>query len=131
MGIDIYARWANQTPEETVAQETGYAEFAGRYGHLRENHPAWPSVTRCLFREAFSDAERGEMIESGAFISAATLHKRLPRALHLMEQKLNKYYEDATAEQLEPFFDDLIAFVALCERMQKKTGKQINILAAI
>jgi hypothetical protein len=131
MGIDIYARWEHQTPEETAAQQTGFADFGGRHGHLRENYPAWPSVTRYLVHEAFSDAYRGELIESGAFIPAATLHRRLPQALRLMEAKLGKYYEDATPEQVEPFIKDIIAFVALCERMEKKTGKPVNILAAI
>jgi arylsulfatase A-like enzyme len=131
MGIDIYARWENQTAHEKAAQQTGFSDFAGRYGHLRENYPAWPSVTRHLVREAFSESDRGEMIESGAFIPAATLHERLPHALHLLEEKLGKYYEDAAYEELEPLFNDLIAFVALCERMEKMTGKPVNILAAI
>jgi ABC-type transporter MlaC component len=48
-----------------------------------------------------------------------------------MKAKLGKYYENATPEQVEPFFSDIIAFVALCERMENKTGKPVNILAAI
>ena len=131
MGIDIYARWENQTQEEEAAQQTGYAEFAGRYGHLRENYPAWPCVTRYLVREAFSEIDNGTIIESGAFIPAATLRARLPIALGLMQNKLRRQYPSATSKDFKPFFSDLIAFVAICECLEKKIGKPVNILAAI
>jgi hypothetical protein len=131
MGIDIYARWDNQTAKERAAQQTGFAVFGGRFGHLRENYPAWPSVTRFLVREAFCEVSDGDMVASGAVISAETLHDRLPKALSLMKEKLAKYYEHPMPKELEPYFNDIIAFVALCERMEKKTGKPVNILAVV
>jgi hypothetical protein len=131
MGIDIYARWEGQTEEEKAAQQTGFTDFAGRYGHLREGHLALPSVIRYLVHEAFAEEQHGTMIESGVSIPATTLRRRLPQSLHLMEQQLGDFYVNGTQEAVQPYFNDIIAFVALCERMEKKTGQPVNILAAI
>lgn len=96
MGIDIYARWREQSAEEERAQYTGFATNAGHVGYLREAYHGGPYVTTYLVAEAF---EHGE-----AAIPATSLRARLPTAvlMHLYrEHKLYGGGKDPSATTLE------------------------------
>jgi hypothetical protein len=53
MGIDLYLRWAGQTPEELAAQEAAWLISNGTVGYLRESFSGGPYATKILAREAF------------------------------------------------------------------------------
>ena len=86
MGIDIYARWRNQTPAEADDQITGFSITAGHAGYLREAYHGGPYVTKFLVREAFeSDGHE-------APVPAALLRERLPAAVLLALYRERKVY---------------------------------------
>lgn len=59
MGIDVYARWRNQTKEQKEAQFTGFSAVAGDVGYLREAYHGGPYVTKFLLEEAFDPEHFG------------------------------------------------------------------------
>lgn len=75
MGIDIYAKWREQTKDEEQAQYTGFSVEAGNVGYLREAYHGSPYVTKYLVAEAF------ESKTAEARIPAQTLKERLPVAV--------------------------------------------------
>jgi hypothetical protein len=89
--------------------------------YLREAYDGAPYATKYLFEEAFAS-------EDGvAFIDAATLRWRLPATLRLAEERERTLYQ-STAEEIEPILHSYTAFVELCERMEKQTGKPVRIV---
>jgi hypothetical protein len=124
MGIDIYAKWHNQTFEEVNAQhEAVMTVGAGRFGYLREAYHGEPYATQYLLPEAFEQPE-------GALIPAKTLRERLPETLRLAEERERLIYQAKTPEEIEPVLKSFTAFVELCERQEAKTGKPVKIIAS-
>jgi hypothetical protein len=123
MGIDIYARWQGQTPEEDQAQiEAWLTGGNGHIGYLREAYNGGPYATRYLVSEAFEN-------ENGAAIPAATLRSRLPETLRLAEVRERTVYH-ASDEETKEVLQSYIDFVELCERIEKQTGKPVQIEAS-
>ena len=123
MGIDIYARWTGQTPDEIAAQYRAVLSTdAGGVGYLREAYHGEPYATRHLCAEAFEEGK-------GAQIAAAVLRKRLPETLLLAEERERTIYkaEEADIEAVRQSFRD---FVSLCERKERETGQPILIVAS-
>jgi len=81
MGIDVYAKWDEQTEAERQAQFTGFSIVSGDVGYLREAYHGEPYATRVLFPECFSD-DVGEVA-----IPAITLRERLPEAINATTQR--------------------------------------------
>jgi hypothetical protein len=124
MGIDIYARWEGQLPEEVGEQLKVWLSAAdGAVGYLREAYHGKPYATRHLVPEAFEQ-------EDGAFIPATRLRERLPETLRLAEERERTIYGAKTPEEIEPTLRSFTAFVELCERMEAKTGAPVKIIAS-
>ncbi len=121
MGIDIYAKWPDQTEEEKKAQITGFNIDAGHTGYLREAYHGEPYATKYLLPEAF---EKGE-----AEIPAATLKERLPKTLGIAAERAYLLYKER-GEMLQITLQSFIDFVELCETKEKETGKPCNIIAS-
>lgn len=123
MGIDIYARWKDQTEEEEEAQfKCGFDSTVGNVGYLREAYHGEPYATRFLVREAF---------ESGiAFIPARKLRERLPETLRLAEKREREIYKATTTEDIGPTLKSFTGFVELCERKEAETGEPVEIMAS-
>jgi hypothetical protein len=123
MGIDIYARWENQTDEEEEVQyKSGFDSTVGHVGYLREAYHGEPYATRYLVSEAFESGQ--------ANIPAKKLRERLPETLRLAEERERTLYNAKTPEEIEPVLQSYRAFVELCERMEAKTGKPVKIIAS-
>jgi hypothetical protein len=124
MGIDIYARWEGQRPEDVGKQlKVWLSETDGAVGYLREAYHGEPYATRHLVLEAFDGGD-------GAFIPATKLRERLPETLRLAEERERTIYEANTAEEIEPVLQSYTAFVELCERMEAETGEPVKIIAS-
>jgi len=122
MGIDIYARWKGQTPNEVANQYAGWlSAWHGNRGYLREAYHGAPYATKFLCAEAFATGE--------ARIPASVLRERLPRTLELVEERERLIYksEDADIKTTKQSFRE---FVALCEGKEKETGEQVLIIAS-
>lgn len=91
MGIDIYARWRDQTAEQQEAQYTGFSIRHGNVGYLREAYHGGPYATRELVPEAFG----GDSDE--APIAAALMRSRLPRAAQAALIREAQVYGNAEA----------------------------------
>jgi hypothetical protein len=86
MGIDIYARWEGQLPEEVGEQlKVWLSATDGAVGYLREAYHGEPYATKHLVPEAFDNPD-------GATISATKLRERLPEALRLAEVRERTIY---------------------------------------
>lgn len=125
MGIDIYAKWHRQTPEEEAAQCTGFSTEHGHVGYLREAYHGSPYATRHLVAEAF-DCDEGQ-----AKIPAAVLRERLPETIRLAKERRRVVYgvQGPIADD-EPGIQSFADFVALCERKEAETGEPVTILAS-
>ena len=124
MGIDIYAKWRNQTAKESVAQSEAWQEAAqGKIGYLREAYHGKPYATRYMCAEAF-DAENGE-----AQIPAATLRARLDKTLELAAERERTVYQ-SSEEETEEVVQSYRDFVALCEQKEDETGEPVLIIAS-
>lgn len=124
MGIDIYAKWREQSEVERSRQTSAWRlTGSGEVGYLREAYHGEPYATKFLFAEAF-DSDTGE-----ARIPAAELRSNLPKAFELVEERARKLYNatDAEVEAEKQGFRD---FVALCERKEKETGEAVRIVAS-
>jgi hypothetical protein len=125
MGIDIYARWENQTGYEAQVQEEAWLTAeAGDVGYLREAYHGEPYATRYLVAEAFASED------GTAFIAAATLRERLPETLRIAEERERKVYGATRYEDIAPVVENYTAFVELCERMEQQTGRPVKIIAS-
>jgi hypothetical protein len=124
MGIDIYARWEGQLPEEVGKQlEVWLSGVAGNVGYLREAYHGEPYATRHLMPEAFENPK-------GAQIAAKVLRQRLSETLRLAEQRERTLYGATTAEEIEPTLQSYRDFVELCERVEKESGVPVLIVAS-
>lgn len=126
MGIDIYAHWRDQSEDERDAQSTGFSIAHGHVGYLREAYHGEPYATQVLMPEAFDDH-----YPEGAPIAAATLRKRLPKALAAarMRQRL-VYKEPAGSEDTAMVCKSFTDFVELCEAKERATGTPCIISAS-
>ena len=131
MGIDIYARWRNQTAKERKTQITGFSTGHGHVGYLRESYHGTPYVTEFLVREAF-DPERRELEQDGVVpISAKLLRSRLPRAIELCKERYEQVYKlPANNEETKQACQSFVDFVELCERKEAETGVPVSIYAS-
>ena len=124
MGIDIYARWKDQTAAEENAQYTGFSVVQGHVGYLREAYHGGPYATRYLVREAFK-SPTGE-----ARIAAAVLRRRLPHTLKLARQRELEVYHETDKQAIQDVLQSFIAFVELCERKEQDTGEPVTVVAS-
>jgi hypothetical protein len=123
MGIDIYAAWSGITADEEAAQmASAFSVERGHVGYLREAYHGEPYATRLLVPEAF---EKGE-----ADIPAATLRQRLPGVLDAARLREQRVYDETDPVKIERVLDSYRNFVALCERMERETGKPCRITAS-
>ena len=122
MGIDIYARWKNQTPKQIQEQFTGFSAVHGHAGYLREAYRGDPYATHYLFQEVF--AKKGE-----AKIPAEVLRERLARTLELVEIREKRLYKEVRKKQLDRIKKSFIDFVKLCEQKEKETKEPCTIVA--
>jgi hypothetical protein len=124
MGIDIYAKWNNQTDSDREAQAADWLTTdGGRIGYLREAYHGEPYATRHLFAEVF-ESDVGQ-----AYIAAETLHERLERTLELVEERERTLYK-ASAGDIERVKQSYRDFVALCERKERETGEPVLIIGS-
>lgn len=124
MGIDIYARWDDQTPDEAEAQITGFDVTMGSVGYLREAYHGEPYATEYLVREAF------ESPNGTAAIPAAALRERLPHTIELaMEREREVYGHDSVTEN-DAVIRSFVAFVELCEKQERRTRTPVTIEAS-
>jgi hypothetical protein len=124
MGIDIYARWEGQLPEEVRKQaKVWLSNDAGEVGYLREAYHGEPYATQHLVPEAFDRRE-------GVEIPAKVLRERLPETLRLAEVRERKIYGATSMVEMKPTLDSYRTFVELCERIEKETGRPVLIIAS-
>jgi hypothetical protein len=122
MAVNIFARWRNQSPDDMEKQDLAWSLrcYAGKDGFLIElydgNLAAYPG--RYLFAEAFSRGTR---------IKAATLRKRLPQTLAIVE-KLERQFPEHSEWTIETIKQQYRDFVELCERKEKETGEPVLIV---
>lgn len=124
MGIDIYASWEGMTKKEKEAQFTGFSVTSGHVGYLREAYHGSPYATKFLVKEAF-EAENSE-----ADIPARVLRERLPETLEIVKERERKVYNEMDEKEINKIRKSYMDFVELCEKMEKKTGKPVTILAS-
>ena len=122
MGIDIYAHWDGMTEAQESAQITGFSVEHGHVGYLREAYHGEPYATKGLFPEAF--------LYGRAPITAATLLKRLPEALHVAETREREVYGVTDAEDIERVLKSYRDFVTLCAQKEFETGHSCLIIAS-
>jgi hypothetical protein len=123
MGIDIYARWKEQTTKEEKAQITGFSVVHGHVGYLREAYHGEPYATKFLVKEAF-ESKNGE-----AKIPASALRARLPKTLELARERAVNVYGE-TGEKARATVKSFLDFVELCEEKERKTGEPVTIVAS-
>lgn len=123
MGIDIYARWKDQTPKQKKKQITGFSVTHGDVGYLREAYRGEPYATLHLCREAFG-------WNNEVKIPAKILRERLPRALEMVEQRERTVYKQTNKKEIDKVKKSFVDFVKLCERKEKQTGEPCTILAS-
>ncbi|MFA5961975.1 MAG: hypothetical protein WC848_04805 [Parcubacteria group bacterium] len=122
MGIDIYARWKNQTLKQREEQMTGFSTRHGHVGYLREAYHGDPYATHYLFQEVFT--KKGE-----TKIAAKILRERLPKTLELIEERERRLYKEVRKKQIDRIQKSFIDFVKLCEQKEKETGEPCTIVA--
>lgn len=94
MGIDIRARWKNQSVLEEKMQITGYRIDKGNVGYLREAYHGGPYVTQYLLSESFASGLEGDDLEYGPRIPSDVLRSRLPAAVLLALYRNHIVYEN-------------------------------------
>ena len=96
MGIDIYAKWNDQTLEEKNEQVTGFSTAHGHVGYLREAYHGEPYATQFLVREAFQSED------GTAYIPASILRERLPETLVIAEERERTVYGTSEKSDIDP-----------------------------
>jgi len=123
VGIDIYAKWRNQTKEEEQKQYTGFRIDVGSVGYLREAYHGEPYATRHIVKEAFKN-------KSGkAKIPAKKLRERLQETIELVKLRHKTVYNERITIR-SPYVKSYIQFVELCEKMEKRNGEPVTIIAS-
>ena len=123
MGIDIYARWRDQTGDEEEAQyKAGFDSTVGDIGYLREAYHGEPYATKVLVPEAFE--------EHRVPIYAATLESRLPATLVVAEAREREIYGVTDQAEIDHVLKSYRDFVALCARKEAETGEPCLIIAS-
>jgi hypothetical protein len=136
MGIDIYLKWTNQTPEEAEAQYKGTIEEASRAGYLRESYHGGPYATKVLFPELFGllpdeDDDLGVEVDDqwSSRYPASVLEARLPKALATVIERCKVVYKEELTED-DPFVQAYVNFVALARRKEAETGEPCEVEAS-
>ena len=124
MGIDIYARWRNQTDGERESQITGFDVLKGHVGYLREAYHGDPYATRHFVSEAFNDESNQAQIE------AKTLRDRLPQTLSLIRTRERDLYQERDEYQIWKMQKSFVDFYRLCQRKEKETSEPCTIKAS-
>jgi hypothetical protein len=137
MGIDVYARWKDQTEEEKNAQYTGFSTVHGHVGYLREAYHGSPYATQELMPEGFESRCPDQSIDCKDCIDkpcnpkvpAATLRERLPRVLEVVAERERRLYHssDEDVARVQKSYTD---FVELCERKEAETGEPVRIVVS-
>jgi hypothetical protein len=118
MAFHISAHWAGQSQaiREKQSNASG-SPLYGRFGYLWDRWPG--NVTYYFVREAFLDG--------AAAIAASFLRERLPDTLERAEYNYRKHGSDQA--MIEEVCRRLTAFVELYERMEKRQGRPVMIVA--
>lgn len=125
MGIDIYMEWDGITEEEGDSQITGFSTTSGHLGYLREAYHGGPYATKILVAEAF------ESEECVAEIPASVLRSRLPETIKAAKQRQLLIYDGRDVlDEDNPVIKSFTEFVELAEKMEKRTGKPVTIIAS-
>lgn len=124
MGIDIYAKWRNQTDEEKEKQITGFNALKGHVGYLREAYHGEPYATKYFVAEAFQNEK------SEAQIPAKTLRDRLPEALGVVRDREAGVYQETDQYQIWKVQKSYVDFYKLCRAKEKETGEPCTIEAS-
>jgi hypothetical protein len=122
MGIDIYAKWRNQSEEEKEKQYTGFSVVSGDVGYLREAYHGEPYATHIFVKEAFESEE--------AKISAKTLKERLPETLAAVVEREQLVYHEKNWYEIFLVMKSYVDFAELCEKQEKKTNEPCTIIAS-
>jgi len=124
LGIDIVARWDEQTDAEQERQRRGVGSSqAGQVGRLHETLYREHYPTRYLLREAFGFA-------FSAPIPAKVLRERLEHTLFLAEERVRNDNFFPTEADIERAQRNYRAFVEFCETVEKRTGQPVRIFAS-
>jgi len=129
MGIDIYARWKNQTEQEREAQITGFSLVSGHVGYLREAYHGEPYATQILVPEAFATNLAGDDRKYGPKIPAALMRARLPRAIAAAIERAKSVDGEKLTEDDETV-QSFVEFVRLCEAKERQSGEPCRICAS-
>src|SRR5205085_7282162 len=117
--------WKGQNDDEEHEQAEAWLDgHKGRIGYLREAYHGEPYATRFLCREAFEGSD------GRTAIPAAVLRERLPETLQLAEQREREVYHETDETAIASIQSSFVAFVELCERKEKDTGKPVEIIAS-
>lgn len=126
MAIDIYVGRESQDEAEKERQYAfAMPHLIGLRGHLQEPYHGGPYATQVLVPEAF---EHGK-----AAIPASVLQERLPGALDVAKERARLLFgadEDALEIEIQEALESFIAFVHLCDRAEKRTGRPVTIIAS-
>src|SRR6202051_2491624 len=118
MRIEIYAEWDGMTGAERNAQAMS---FDGIAGYLQKSYHGEPYATRRLFPEAFMFGR--------AEITAASVAKRLPEVLEIVETRERDAYDVDDPEAIDAVLKEYRDFVALCAQKEYETGHPCLIIA--
>lgn len=109
MGVDIFLKWTNMTPEETILQ------IYYNYGYIREsysgsfNYPSHHLVPEAFEEETEYDVE--------------ILRERLPKALVICDRRCEDF--GLSYSETNEYRKQYIEFVELAEWKQKLTGNGV------
>ena len=123
MGIDIYLKWEGMLPEEKRGQITGFDTTKGDVRYLREAYHGEPYATKYFVKEAFTSKT------SQAKIKAATLKKRLPKAIKMAIEREKVVYGGVITKK-DPVVQSYVNFAKLAEMKEKKSGEPCTVVAS-
>jgi len=124
MGIDIYAKWLNQTKVEEDKQYCGFNAWNGYSGYLREAYHGEPYATHFFVKEAF------ESQEAQARIPAKVLKERLPETIKLVREREQGVYQETDEYSIWKTQKSFVDFYKLCKRKEKENGEACIISAS-
>lgn len=117
MGIDIYAKWPDESDEERDAQDAAWlTNQGGKVGYLREAYHGEPYPSRYLVSEVFEGPTVAE-------IPAQVLRERLPETIRLAEIRARTVYDLTDPADIEDEVKQYREFVEFCEEREAQTGE--------
>ncbi len=138
MGIDVYSKRNGETlPFSYSYEDPNYDSFdtwfdeyrENEHGYIREAYfksQAYP--TRCLLEEAFEGVNCGKFVP----IPLDTLKSRYDEMLELANERFDDMLSDGyyKESQREEFLDIYKKFVDRAEKIEKETGKPMEVYAS-